>query len=166
MNDQLVEMAKVEAAKQLRIAQRNVAIAQSALDALNDHNTTLKPTWHIFISSAWKNLGSHHEDEKDHQGDYATETLEEAIKRAATDFCVLNHRSYPGHRWHSGTSEHVSDRWDVQGAWYVSLKIGEWQMSLPEESYKHHVQKLKERTDEIWGPERVKLERKKVLKIA
>lgn len=34
-----------------------------------------------------------------------------------------------------------------------SLKVGNWSMAIPEESYQPHIKELKEDTDEAWGPE-------------
>lgn len=94
----------------------------------------LPTTWHIFIGSAWITEG-----EESSNGDYVADSLNEALRMAATDFCKLNRRIIPGQPKSGGGTW---DRWDVQGTWHVSLKVGAVFVDIPTESFKHHLRKI------------------------
>lgn len=168
MDETLRKMMLDEAVANAQQHARLLASDEAAIATLTS-GEDVQPVWSIMISSAWATEG-----EKSHTGDYATPTLREAIRQAATDFCVKNRRIYPGRPADRGRpinepfSKHPDhwDKWDVQGDWYVSAFVGDWSFAVPRASYEHHVAELRESTDEIWGPERKALERKATPKIA
>lgn len=124
------------------IAERRSAI-ESEIEALNQTEIWLAqnptPTWRVSIHSAWASDG-----EKSHAGEYMQESLLEAMRLAATDFCRLNRRVMPGQPIGHG-QEGSYDFWDVQGWFYVSLVAGDTLIPIPDSSFAKHVLKIKKR---------------------
>lgn len=108
-----------------------------------------KLSWSFLIVSPYKNMGKNHKDEVDFTGDFTTATLREAIREAATEYCILNRRVYPGYVSESTTWP----RWDVQATWHVRLKVGQQYIPLPEEMWQNHVDELRRVTRENYSPE-------------
>jgi hypothetical protein len=96
MDETLRKMMLDEAVVDAQQHAKLLASSEAAIAALTS-GEDVQPVWSIMISSVWATEG-----EKSHTGDYATPTLREAIRQAATDFCVKNRRIYPGKPADSG----------------------------------------------------------------
>lgn len=159
MDEDLMRDADVWLDGELQKQQTKTSALRKAKRALN---RGLGAVWHIQISSPWKNLGPHHDDEQDIAQNYHSASLRTAIREAATDFCVLNRRVYPGHV-STGLGSKLWKHWDVQATWYISLVLAPGvHMSIPKEMYQKHIDELKEDTEEIFGPERKKADKRKL----
>lgn len=97
------------------------------------------PTWRVTIHSAWASEG-----EKAHTGEYMQNSLLEAMRLAATDFCRLNRRVMPGQPIGHGQIGNY-DFWDVQGWFYVHLVAGPTLIPIPDNSFAKHVVSIKKR---------------------
>lgn len=114
MNEKLADMALDQIGVDLDNLRNKKEDTLEADRLLRD--TNLVPTWHIYIFSGWTTYGEKHLEK-----DYQTESLRDAIRRAATDFGMMNNRGYPGKIYHGvGGKDHVQKSWDVQGSWSVS----------------------------------------------
>lgn len=162
MDERLIELARPHLLEQQAMAETRARHCFEALEILNEPGTV--PVWSISIHSAWVNMGHDGEDEKSISGAYTTDSLREAIRRAATDFCVVNGRVYPGkpRRAYNNQPDDRWREWDVQGSWYVSLLIGKVAVPIEKAMYEPHIAELRKGTDEIYGPEREALEREEV----
>ena len=163
MNELVDRMAESYVDEQIRNTQNRLTALREARRIIE---RGLPIVWHIAIHSPWKNLGKNHDDEKDLSQNYHMLSLRDAIRAAATDFCVLNGRVYPGYKTRdafASGSEHKWRHWDVQGSWYVALVIAPGiHMQIPKEMYVKHVNELREDTDEIYGPEAEALKQRKL----
>lgn len=121
--------------------------ALSALRLLDEPGTV--PEFKILVTSAWASEG-----EKSHEGVYRMNSVREAIRCAATDFCVLNRRIYPGKKRDLPPEGEASiwKRWDVQGSFYISVGVGKSSVNLPRSTWEKHVNELREDTEDIYGP--------------
>lgn len=159
MDEQLMRDADEWLDKQLHDQQTKMTALRKAKRTLS---RGLGPVWHIQIVSVWMG-GDFSDPEKDISDNYKFASLRSAIRAAATDFCVLNRRSYPGHVYFGISTKHVSKSWDVQGSWYISLVLAPGvHMGIPQEMYQNHIRELKEETDEIFGPEAKNIEKRKL----
>lgn len=142
LNDLSKKAARTAA--QLARLKEALLIAQ---DGISDY------VWRISIHSAWESEG----EQSLSPTDYHCDSLRQAIRMAATDFCIGAGRWYPGRTYTIGVGAgdvRTARRWDVQGRWYVSIVVGEESVSLPEDTWQGYVNELREDTSEDWATQK------------
>lgn len=117
-------------------------------DALRKVEHDFEYVWQISISSAWASVGEESLPTKTYRHD----SLREAIRAAATDFCIIAKRQYPGRVYTIAEETRTARSWDVQGHWYVGFLADDVYVSLPEDTWRGYVDELKVDTDENWDP--------------
>lgn len=129
-----------ELAKQEEGAKNQLVAVEAARQAITDK--AWLPGWSVSIISAWQSEG----EKNMGPNIYNVASLGEAIRQAATDFCRLNRRVIPGQPMSTSKTGEKWEYWDVQGTFYVSLRVGPIGIPIDRARYSHHVKALERPT--------------------